>query len=116
LFSALEQVEESLQTKGPWLCGEQLTLADVRLFPTLIRWEMVYAPLFGCSARPLWMFPALWGWRQRFFALAGVSESCNSQKWKRDYFGALFPLNPSGIVPDSPDLSRLIGAGVAQPK
>ena len=25
--------------QGPWLCGEHLTLADVRLFPTLIRWE-----------------------------------------------------------------------------
>ena len=116
LFSALEQVEESLQTKGAWLCGEQLTLADVRLFPTLIRWEMVYAPLFGCSAKPLWMFPALWSWRQRFFELPGVSESCDSQKWKQDYFGALFPLNPSGIVPDSPDLSRLIGAEVAKPE
>ncbi|NCG15808.1 MAG: glutathione S-transferase family protein, partial [Synechococcales cyanobacterium H12SWP_bin.12] len=116
LFSAVEKVEESLQTKGPWLCGERITLADVRLFPTLIRWEVVYASLFGCSAKPLWMFPALWGWRQRFFALPGVSESCDSQGWKQDYFGALFPLNPSGIVPDSPDLSRLIGAGVAQPK
>jgi putative glutathione S-transferase len=77
---------------------------------------MVYAPLFGCSAKPLWMFPALWSWRQRFFELPGVSESCDSQKWKQDYFGALFPLNPSGIVPDSPDLSRLIGAEVAKPE
>ncbi|AKN61178.1 glutathione S-transferase [Synechococcus sp. WH 8020] len=116
LFSALEQVEESLQAKGPWLCGEQITLADVRLFPTLIRWELVYASLFGCSAKPLWMFPALWSWRQRFFVLPGVRESCDSKGWTQDYFGALFPLNPSGIVPDSPDLSRLIGAGVAQPE
>ncbi len=109
LFSALDHVEASLRNQGPWLCGEQLTLADVRLFPTLIRWEAVYASLFNCSQRPLWMFPALWEWRQRFFALPGVSESCDSKAWKQDYFGALFPLNPGGIVPDGPDLSNLIG-------
>ena len=51
LFAALEAVEQSLETNGPWLCGSSLTLADVRLFPTLIRWELVYAPLFGCSRR-----------------------------------------------------------------
>ena len=116
LFSALDQVEGSLQTRGPWLCGEQLTLADIRLFPTMIRWETVYSSLFGCSAKPLWMFPALWEWRQKVFALPGVSESCDSQGWKQDYFGALFPLNPSGIVPDGPDLGRLIGATPAPNK
>ena len=34
LFAALDQVEAALQQKGPWLCGAQLTIADVRLFPT----------------------------------------------------------------------------------
>ena len=54
LFSALEQAEQALEDGRSWFCGDQLTLADVRLFPTLIRWELVYAPLFGCSRRPLW--------------------------------------------------------------
>ena len=109
LFAALEQVEAALQSHGPWLCGEPLTIADVRLFPTLIRWELVYAPLFGCSARPLWMFPALWRWRQRFYALPGVANTCDGEAWRADYFGALFPLNPGGLVPAGPDLSTLIG-------
>ncbi|WP_413744398.1 glutathione S-transferase C-terminal domain-containing protein [Synechococcus sp. MIT S9451] len=110
LFAALEQVEAALQSQGPWLCGEPLTIADVRLFPTLIRWELVYAPLFGCSARPLWMFPALWRWRQRFYALPGVANTCDGEAWRADYFGALFPLNPGGLVPAGPDLSALINA------
>jgi putative glutathione S-transferase len=115
LFSALETVEASLQGQGPWLCGEQLTIADVRLFPTLIRWELVYAPLFGCSARPLWMFPALWRWRQRFYALPGVTDTCDGEAWRADYYGALFPLNPSGIVPSGPDLSTLVNNPEALP-
>ncbi len=108
LFEALEQVNTSLQEGGPWLCGNRLTLADVRLFPTLIRWETVYAPLFGCNKQPLWQFPELWDWRRRFFQIPGVQDTCNATVWRQDYFGALFPLNPGGIVPSAPELSRLV--------
>ncbi len=108
LFDALKIVDHSLSENGPWLCGDQVSLADVRLFPTLIRWEMVYSPLFGCSRQPLWQFPHLWEWRREFFALPGVQQSCNGEAWRRDYFGALFPLNPSGIIPKAPDLTTLV--------
>ena len=98
-------------TSGPWLCGSSgPTLADVVLFPTLIRWEMVYAPLFGCSREPLWHYPALWRWRARLLALPGVAATCDAEAWRRDYFGALFPLHPSGIVPAGPALSTLVNS------
>ena len=112
LFAALEQAEAALAAPGagPWLCGEALTLADVQLFPTLIRLELVYAPLFGVSRKPLWQFPALWAWRRRFHALPGVAATCFPEAWRADYFGALFPLHPSGIVPAGPELATLVGA------
>ena len=115
LFNALQQVEQALQDGRSWLCGDELSLADVRLFPTLIRWEVVYAPLFGCSRQPLWQFPNLWRWRQRFHALPGVDDTCDAKAWRQDYFGALFPLNPGGIVPAGPDLSTLVHAGIPRP-
>nr|YP_002049312.1 hypothetical protein PCC_0684 [Paulinella chromatophora]ABH09257.1 hypothetical protein [Paulinella chromatophora]ACB43102.1 hypothetical protein PCC_0684 [Paulinella chromatophora] len=108
LFSTLQKLEKTLRKGGPWICGNQLTLADVLLFPTLIRWEIVYAPLFGCSRQFLWQFPAIWNWRQRLFSLPGVAESCDGQAIVSDYFGSLFPLNPSGIIPASPCLTRLV--------
>lgn len=115
MIEALNEVERSLQNEGPWLCGETLTLADIRLFPTLIRWETVYSPLFGCSASPLWMLPGLWRWRQRFLALPGVAATCDASAWRNDYFGALFPLNPGGIVPDGPKLSTLVNSTIPLP-
>lgn len=112
LFSTLEALEEQLHrglaAGEAWLCGAALSLADVVLFPTLIRLELVYAPLFGCSRRPLWQFPALAGWRARFFALPGVAATCFPEAWRRDYFGSLFPLHPSGIIPAGPDLASLV--------
>ena len=115
LFTALEQVEHSLGSQGPWLCGDRLTLADLRLFPTLIRWETVYAPLFGCSRQPLWQLPSIWRWRQQLLALPGVLATCDAKAWRHDYFGALFPLNPGGIVPAGPELSTLVNSGVPTP-
>ncbi len=115
LYNALEQVEHSLGSHGPWLCGDRLTLADLRLFPTLIRWETVYAPLFGCSRQPLWQLPNIWRWRQQLLALPGVLATCDAKAWRHDYFGALFPLNPGGIVPAGPELSTLVNSGVPTP-
>lgn len=80
------------------------------LFPSLIRLELVYAPLFGCSRRPLWQFPALWRWRAHFHAIEGVAATCFPQAWRQDYFGSLFPLHPSGIIPAGPDLTTLVNA------
>lgn len=113
LTNALERVENHLSQQGPWLCGDTLSLADVRLFPTLIRWEAVYSPLFGCT-RPLWLFPNIWDWRRRFFAIPGVADSCDADAWRRDYYGALFPLNPGGIVPTGPELSTLVNSSMPQ--
>ena len=108
LFSALDALEQALADGRPWLCGEQLSLADVRLFPSLARWEAAYASLFRCLARPLWSFPSLWNWRSRFFGLNGVAATCPSEAWRRDYFASLFPLNPSGLVPSAPTLATLV--------
>ena len=125
-WQTLEAVEQALQDgrdaetpenrdqvggDGPWLCGGSApSLADVQLFPTLVRLELVYGPLFGVSRRPLWQLPALWDWRRRFFALPGVAATCFPEAWRRDYFGALFPLHPSGIIPAGPDLASLLNA------
>jgi putative glutathione S-transferase len=109
LFATLEAAEQTL-AQTPWLSGPRPSLADVQLFTTLIRLELVYAPLFGVSRKPLWQLPALWQWRSRFHALPGVAASCWPEAWRRDYFGALFPLHPSGIIPAGPELSTLVGA------
>ena len=104
------KINKSLTSKGPWLCGEKLTLADVRLFPTLIRWEMVYMPLFRCSKKPLLLFPKISEWRRRFFQIPEVINTCNSTSWRKDYFGALFPLRPSNIIPAGPELHTIVNA------
>ena len=45
MFAALDRVEEIL-SKGRYLTGSQLTEADVRLYTTLARFDMVYVSHF----------------------------------------------------------------------
>tara|TARA_Y100001968_G_scaffold102757_1_gene92721 strand:- start:1829 stop:2734 length:906 start_codon:yes stop_codon:yes gene_type:complete len=108
LFDALNELEIHLEKNGPWLCGKTLTLADIRLFPTLIRWESIYQPLFGCSQKPIKHFPNIFDWRKRFFNFPKVKETCNANTWRNDYFGALFPLRPSNIIPNGPDIAEIV--------
>ena len=108
LFSTLDIIEENLNTHGPWLCGEDLTIADIRLFPTLIRWESVYAPLFKCSKKPIQSYPQIIQWRRNIFNLYNIKKTCNVYSWRKDYFGALFPLNPSNIIPKGESISKIV--------
>ena len=108
LFSTLTIIEESLKSNGPFLCGEELTIADIRLFPTLIRWESVYKPLFKCSKKPIQSFPNIIKWRKMIFNLYNIKKTCDADVWRKDYFGALFPLNPSSIIPKGESISKII--------
>ncbi|MFM7426476.1 MAG: glutathione S-transferase family protein, partial [Elainella sp.] len=50
LFACLDELDSHL-TNQRYLCGSQLTLADLRLFTTLFRFDTVYHSLFKCSRR-----------------------------------------------------------------
>ena len=108
LFATLTIIEESLESHGPWLCGKDLTIADIRLFPTLIRWESVYEPLFKCSEKPIKSFPNIVNWRKTIFNLYNIEKTCDADAWRKDYFGALFPLNPSSIIPKGESINKII--------
>ena len=109
LFAALNEVENSLQkNKGDWIFGEELTYADIYLFPTLIRWELIYSKLFKCTEQELSKFEKIIEWRLKFFKLSNVDKTCFDYEWKKDYYKALFPLNPNQLIPVLPSLKEIM--------
>jgi glutathionyl-hydroquinone reductase len=106
LFATLDRINQLLATQN-YLCGELLTLADIRLFTTLIRFDLVYHTLFKCNRKRIQDYPRLQTYLQKIYHLPGVAETCNFQTILQDYYGNLFPLNPGGIIPKLPDLSYL---------
>ena len=90
------------------ICGEDLTYADIYLFPTIIRWELIYRNLFKCTEKEISDFKNIIKWRLKFFTLPSVSETCFDSEWKKDYYKALFPLNPNQIIPVLPSLEEIM--------
>ena len=109
LFKGISKIEKNLDGNiGNWICGEELSYADIYLFPTIIRWELIYRNLFKCTEKEISDFKNIMQWRLKFFKLTGVSETCFDSEWKKDYYKALFPLNPNKIIPVHPSLEEII--------
>ena len=109
LFAALNEIENIMtHNKGDWVCGEELTYADICLFPTLIRWELIYTKLFKCTEQDLSNFEKIIEWRLKFFKLSNVDKTCYENEWKKDYYKALFPLNPNQVIPLLPSLKEIM--------
>jgi len=109
LFAALNEVENFLQkNKGDWIFGEELTYADIYLFPTLIRWELIYSKLFKCTKQELSSFEKIIEWRLKFYNLSDVNRTCFDDEWKKDYYKALFPLNPNQLIPVLQSLEEIM--------
>jgi len=102
LFKTLDDLDQHLQSHR-YLCGDRLTLADVRLFTTLFRFDAVYHGLFKCDRQRLRDYPHLWPYARDLYQQPGVAATCDLDTIRRDYYGNLFPLNPGGIIPLGPD-------------
>lgn len=103
VFGMLDELEARLSDGGPWLSGNALTEADIRLFVTLIRFDAAYHGLFKCNQRQLRDYPALNGYLLRMLALPGVRETVSIAHIKAGYY-SIKALNPNGIVPVGPDM------------
>ncbi len=107
LFAVLDEIDRTLATSR-YLCGDRVTLADVRLFTTLFRFDVVYYGLFKCNRRRIKDYENLGPYLRDLYQLPGVASTCDIEAVKRDYYGNLFPLNPGGIIPSGPDVTGLL--------
>jgi glutathionyl-hydroquinone reductase len=108
LFATLDELELYLEGRS-FLVGEAVSLADVRLFPTLIRFDLVYFGLFKCGRRRVRDYPNLSRYVGGIYRLPGVAGTCDFGAIVEGYYGSLFPLNPGGIVPIVGDMGWLEG-------
>lgn len=101
LFSALDMIDDHLGGSR-YLCGDELTLADVCLFTTLVRFDLVYNVLFKCTKKKLIEYPNLHGYLRDIYQIPKVAATCNFVSIMDGYYKTLFPLNPGGIRPIIP--------------
>lgn len=103
VFEMLGELETRLENQAPFLFGDRLTEADVRLFVTLVRFDAAYHGLFKCNLRRLTDYPRLSRYVEQMLSIPGVRGTVNIDHIKRGYY-SIKALNPNAIVPVGPQL------------
>ena len=101
LFETLDWLEARLEGQR-YLCADQLTEADWRLFTTLIRFDAVYHFHFKCNLKRIRDYPRLHALMMRLYELPGIAETVNLEHIKGHYFASHKTINPTGIIPRGP--------------
>ena len=73
LFACLDWLTERLAARR-YLVGETITEADIRLFPTLVRFDAVYHNHFRCNRHKLTELPVLWAYARDLFQTPGFGR------------------------------------------
>lgn len=103
LFATLDDLEQRLETRR-YLMGDRLTLADWRLFTTLVRFDLVYYSHFKCNLSRIADYPNLSGYLRELYQMPGIAETVDLDNIKRHYYSSQPSVNPSRIVPLGPPI------------
>lgn len=144
VFRALNRLEEVLSKNGgPYILGPELTELDIRLYPTLIRFDTVYVQHFKCNLGTIRHdYPLLNEWMKNlYWNVPGFKETTDFRHIKENvgciskdlhiidwqqYTKSHADINPKAITPMGPipdiesgfekDWSKLRVGGVKLPK
>ena len=100
LFRCLDRVD-SILGKQRFIAGSVLTEADVRLFPTLVRFDEVYVVYFKCAKKSLREYKNIPGYIRDVYQTPGIKPSVDMWHIKTHYFTSHPVLNANAIVPVS---------------
>ncbi|MEM7179897.1 MAG: glutathione S-transferase family protein [Spirochaetota bacterium] len=103
LFQALDSLETKLEGRT-YLVGEKLTEADIRLLPTLLRFDLVYVVHFKCNKKRIKDYKNLSRYLKYFYEnYEAVKNTTNFFHIKRHYYYSHESINPYRIIPQGPD-------------
>lgn len=101
LFDALDTLEDRLLNDGPYLHGECLAESDIRLFVTLIRFDVAYHGLFKTNLRQIRDYPGLAAHTGRLYEHPDIGPTVDFSHIRHGYY-SIKALNPTRIVPRGP--------------
>lgn len=103
VFATLERCEGILATQR-YLCGSELTEADIAFFTTCLRFDVVYYAHFKCNVKRLQDFPNVQGFLKDLYQRPEIKRTCRLDHIKTHYYWSQVTVNPTRIVPLGPEL------------
>ena len=102
LFQSLDQIEEMLN-HNTYLLTNEILECDLRLFPTLLRFDPVYVGHFKCNKKRIIDYPNISRYLQKLRSHPNIQPTINIDHIKTHYYGSHPTINPNGIIPVGPD-------------
>lgn len=103
VFEVLDEMEEILTTNR-YLTGDQVTEADWRFLPTLLRFDPVYVGHFKCNLRRIADYPNIHNYMVDLMKMYDLEDTFNLEHVKNHYYGSHPTINPTLIVPYGPEV------------
>jgi putative glutathione S-transferase len=97
LFATLDELDARLSAQR-YLVGRQITEADWRLFPTLVRFDVAYFSLFKCNKKRIADYPNLSNYMRELYQVPGIAETVTPRYYVINYY-SIERVNPTGIIP-----------------
>ena len=99
---------ETILTHQRYIAGNTLTLSDIRLFVTLLRFDEVYVVYFKTNTRRVSDSPAMLHYCRELYQLPGIQETINMEQIKAHYYCSHPILNAYSIIPRGNDFIKLL--------
>ena len=106
LFNTLNWLEDRLG-QNRYLMGDQITEADWRLLPTLLRFDLVYHLHFKCNRSRIVDLPNLWAYTRELYQWVTpdgtrIADTVKFDHIVRHYHYSHESINPHRIIPTNP--------------
>ena len=108
LFDSLDKIEAHLAVNHdeatPFYFGSTVTEADIRLYPTIVRFDPVYVHHFKCNIRDIRSgYPAIHRWlRMLYWDNPAFGETTQFEHIKKHYTKSQTQINQFAITPIGP--------------
>ncbi|MHA7964278.1 glutathione S-transferase family protein [Paenibacillus sp. CAU 1782] len=104
LFARLDQLDQRLSTQR-YLFGDSITDSDIRLFVTLVRFDIAYYSVFRTNRNRLVDFPNLSAYARDLYQTPGFGDTTDFDAIKRGYHLGDIANNPYQLLAKGPDQS-----------
>ena len=101
LFEVLDELDKILG-KSKYLVDDIITEADLRLIPTLLRFDCVYVTHFKCNIKRIIDYKNLHRYMKDLLKVPAIKNTFNIDHIKRHYFYSHESINPYRIIPKGP--------------
>lgn len=112
VFAYLTKLDKRLGETGPFITGENLTLADVHAYPHLSRFDAAYHSLYRLNKNFIRDYPNITYYMTRLGEIPAFGETLNVQAFKDGYFLAWNQPTEGNFTPVGPEVNPRSGVAI----